>query len=222
MTDPRTTLLARDHHLAGVLAARIAAAGRDACARSGRFTIAISAAALDDALAEALATPPIRDEAFWRGTRLFLADIWLPGRGAPWEALRAAVARLPLPAGAAYLAPAARQNAVAAANAYEQELRATFCLNAGALPRFDLCVLASDEDGRVGGLQRASRALDEIGRLVVAEFVPAAGGSVVTLTAPVIQSAASMLVIAPAGAAAAATLAPFLLARAGEPEAPPT
>lgn len=202
MTDHRTTILSGDDRLAAALATRIAAAGRAAYARSGRFTLAISAAALDASLAAALAGAPIRDEVFWRGTRLFLADTWVPGRAAPWPALRAAVARLPLLPGAAYLAPAARQNAIAAANAYEQELRATFSLRAGALPRFDLCVLTVNEDGLAGGPLRGGRALDEIGRLVVAEFVPTAGCSVVTLTAPVIQNAASTLVIAPPALAA--------------------
>lgn len=218
MTDQRTTILTGDDRLGGPLATRIATAGRAAYARSGCFRLAISAAALDASLVTALATPPIRDEAFWRGTRLFLADNWVRGRPAPWPPLRAAVARLPLPPGAAHLAMAESENAVAAANAYEQELRATFSLQTGALPRLDLCVLAANRDGRIGGLLRGSRALDEIDRLVVAEFVPAARCSVVTLTAPVIQNAALTLVIAPA---AFAQSPPCAVRGAAAPDAGP-
>lgn len=213
MTERHPTILPCNERWAETLAARIAAAGRAACARAGRFTIAISAAVLDANLGAALASPPIRDETFWRGTRLFLADSSVPADEAQLRALRTAAACLPLPPGAVHLAPAARQNAVAAANGYEQELRAIFSLSAGALPRFDLCVLALGPNGRIGGLLRGSRAVEEIGRLVVAEFVPSAGHSVVTLTAPVIQHAAAIVLIARAAVGEPSPLAPLGLAR---------
>jgi 6-phosphogluconolactonase/glucosamine-6-phosphate isomerase/deaminase len=193
----RITIVRRDA-AATAVAAHIVAAGRAAFARSGRFTVAVSAAALDESLVETLAAAPISDERFWRVTRLFLADTWLPGSLALWRHLRAAALRLPLAPGAEHFDALCCVSAVAAANAFEQELRATFSLTAGELPRFDLCLLALGANGQIGGLAPGSCAHDEIGRLVVADFVPALGRAVVTLTPPVIQNALTIVALAAA------------------------
>jgi 6-phosphogluconolactonase len=222
VTTERITIVHRDGRAPAELAAHIAAAGRAAWAARGRFTVAVSAALLDQALVDALAAPPLRDERFWRGTRLFLADTWLPGCELPSAALRAAVLRLPLAPGAAHVEAAGGASAVAAAGSYEQELRAIFSLAAGELPRFDLCVLATDEAVASGGVPLGGRAVDEIARLVVAEFIPGARRSVVTLTPPVIQNAAAVVVVRPtrpADAPAAIHPAPDRPCAAG---APPT
>jgi 6-phosphogluconolactonase/glucosamine-6-phosphate isomerase/deaminase len=80
-------------------------------------------------------------------------------------------------------------------------LRAFFGLRTGLLPRFDLVVLALDEDGRLGGFLPGGRALDEIERLVRADFDLERGGYVATLTPPVIRNAGAILVAASAASA---------------------
>ena len=172
-------------------AARFAAAGRAALARSGRFAVAISPAVLTGPIVEALGAGPLAGERFWRATHLFLTDTCL----AEGVAARALVERLPVPAGALHLEVAEHANPLTAATAYEQELRGFFSLRAGALPRFDLVLVALGADGRLGGLAPGGHALEEIERLALADFDPDTGRYFVTLTPPVIRNAASVLVV---------------------------
>lgn len=178
------------------LLARIAAHGRAAFARSGRFTVAVSPAALTTPVVDAFAAAPLADERFWRATHLFLGD----SHSAGTLDLRALARRLPVPASALHLEIAEHPNPLKAAS-YEQELRAFFGLRAGLLPRFDLIVLALGADGRLGGLMPGGRALDEIERLVRADFDLESGRYVATLTPPVIRNAAAVIVAAPAASA---------------------
>jgi 6-phosphogluconolactonase/glucosamine-6-phosphate isomerase/deaminase len=192
--DANPTALAAE--AAQPLLARIAARGRAAFARSGRFTIAISPAALTAPVVDAFAVAPLADERFWRATHLFLSDSGPAGAVGP----RALARRLPIPASALHLEIAEHPNPLRAAS-YEQELRAFFGLRAGLVPRFDLVVLALGADGRLGGLLPGGRALDEIERLVRADFDLEQGAYVATLTPPVIRRAGAVVVAAPAAAA---------------------
>jgi hypothetical protein len=181
---------------AAPLPARIAAHGRAAFAHSGRFTVAISPAALTAPVVDACAVAPLAGERFWRGTHLFLCDSGPAGAPGP----RALARRMPIPESALHLEIAEHPNPLRAAS-YEQELRAFFGLRAGLLPRFDLVVLALGGDGRLGGFLPGGRALDEIERLVRADFDLEQGGYVATLTPPVIRNAGAVLVVASAASA---------------------
>jgi 6-phosphogluconolactonase/glucosamine-6-phosphate isomerase/deaminase len=181
------------------LTARFAAAGRAALARSGRFAVAVSPAALTVPFVAALGTVPLAAERFWRATHLFLSDTWLAEGVAP----RAIAQRLPVPAGALHLDAAEHANPLTAAAAYEQELRGFFSARAGTLPRFDLIVVALGADGRLGGLVPGGRALDEIERIAAADFDPGTGRYFVTLTPPVIRNAAGVFVVVQHDSAAA-------------------
>ncbi len=194
---PNQISIAHGAEAAAAFAARFAAAGRAALARSGRFAAAVSPAALTGAVVDALGAAPLAGERFWRATHLFLTDTCLAER----VAARAAVQPLPIPPGALHLEVARHANPLTAATAYEQELRGFFSVRAGALPRFDLVVLALGADGQLGGLAPGGRALDEIERLALADFDPATGRYFVTLTPPVIRNAAAVLVLVDAASA---------------------
>jgi 6-phosphogluconolactonase/glucosamine-6-phosphate isomerase/deaminase len=181
---------------AAPLLARIAAHGRAAFARSGRFTVAFSPAALTTPVVDAFAVAPLAEERFWRATHLFLSDSGPAGALGP----RALARRLPISESALHLEIAEHPNPLKAAS-YEQELRAFFGLRTGLLPRFDLVVLALDADGRLGGFMPGGRALDEIERLVRADYDLEHGHYVATLTPPVIRNAVAVLVVAPSGSA---------------------
>jgi 6-phosphogluconolactonase/glucosamine-6-phosphate isomerase/deaminase len=207
------------------LAAQFTAAGRAALARSGRFAVAVSPAALTGAVVAALGGAPLAGERFWRATHLFLTDTCL----VDGVAARSAVQRLPVPTGALHLEVAEHASPLTAATAYEQELRGFFSLRAGALPRFDLVLVALGADGRLGGFAPGGHALDEIERLALADFDPDTGRYFVTLTPPVIRSAAGVLGVVDhasadairrrlAGAERAAERDPVQLLRAAEGE----
>jgi 6-phosphogluconolactonase len=177
---------------AEALAARLAAAGAEACALRGRFLLAASPALFRGAAGDAIATTA--GAAFWRHTHVFWTDTACdaPGR----DEARAGLARLPIPAFNLHLDVLDQPHAVRAAAAYEQALRAFFALPAGALPRFDLALVSIDAGGRSAGLGATGPALDELSRLAVAEFLPCAGRSVVTLTPPVLAAARRVVAVA--------------------------
>ena len=84
-------------------------------------------------------------------------------------------------------------NPRAAAEAYEEELRETFGVTAGELPRFDLIVLGIGADGHTASLFPGTAALDERERWVVANDVPQLQTTRITLTYPVLNNAAMLL-----------------------------
>jgi len=75
---------------------------------------------------------------------------------------------------------------------YEAELRDEFRLEGAELPRFDVVALGMGPDGHTASLFPQTAALHETARLAVANFVPQKQSWRMTLTWPVINSAAEV------------------------------
>lgn len=137
------------------------------------------------------------DRADARGTLVVATDaIWDDCRHARTLALRQSLLAAGLSPRQALLVPVQEPDAIRAALAFEQGLRAAFCLHAGELPRFDLVALRMGVRGDIAGLHPASPALSEVGRLAVASFDPESSRSRVSLTLPVVNGSARLLVLA--------------------------
>jgi 6-phosphogluconolactonase len=85
------------------------------------------------------------------------------------------------------------KDAAQAARDYERELSDFFSLQPGQFPRFDLVLLGMGPDGHTASLFPGSAALQEKNRLVVANWVEALKTDRITLTFPVLNSAAYVL-----------------------------
>jgi 6-phosphogluconolactonase len=80
----------------------------------------------------------------------------------------------------------------AAAARYESELRNAFRLEGAELPRFDAVALGMGPDGHTASLFPHTQALEDLGRLAVANHVQAKDSWRVTLTWPVINHASQV------------------------------
>jgi 6-phosphogluconolactonase len=84
-------------------------------------------------------------------------------------------------------------DAARAAALYEQALASHFKLQHGALPRFDLVLLGMGADGHTASLFPGTDAVREEARLVAAPWVEKLETHRITLTPPVLNSAAELL-----------------------------
>ena len=131
------------------------------------------------------------------------------------------ISHVPLPPSNIHPVPAALPDPRDGASRYEAMLREFFELDARAFPSFDLVLLGMGADGHTASLFPGDEALEEVRRLAVA--TPGPGDGVgdwrVTLTLPVLNRAASVVVLV-SGARKAATLRRVLEGPAVEPLLP--
>jgi len=175
----------------------------------GRFTAVLSGGSTPRRLFKRLAAEPYRNRAPWDAIHLFWADERTVPPDHPDSNYAAAanilLSKLDLPAGNVHRIPAERSDPEKAAAAYAAEIRRFFQLEAGQVPRFDLILLGMGTDGHTASLFPGTRALQEIRRLAVANWVENREAWRITLTRPVFEKAACIRFLV-AGADKAATL----------------
>src|SRR5262249_40944214 len=84
-------------------------------------------------------------------------------------------------------------DAAAAASDYERRLREYFGTAPGAFPGFDLILLGMGPDGHTASLFPGTKALDEMERLVISNWVGKFYTDRITFTAPLINNAATVM-----------------------------
>ncbi|MBI5725632.1 MAG: 6-phosphogluconolactonase [Planctomycetes bacterium] len=87
------------------------------------------------------------------------------------------------------------QDLSAAAAEYEKTIRSLVPAGAGGLPRFDLILLGMGGDGHTASLFAGCPAVKERRKLVTAGFVPVIGRERLTITFPLINAAASVILL---------------------------
>lgn len=178
-------------------AARTAAAVR----AHGVASVALSGGSTPRGLHALLADPsgPFRARVPWAQLEVFWGDERCVPPGAPDSNYRMVretlLAGAPVPEGNVHRIRA-EEGATAAALAYEEELRAHFCLREGAVPRFDLVLLGIGEDGHTASLFPGSAALRERRLLAIAARSPRPPLERVTLTLPVLNAASCVVFLA--------------------------
>jgi 6-phosphogluconolactonase len=197
--------------LARAAAAELIRRGRRAVRERGTFNIALSGGSTPVAVYEALAGGSAARSGLWRHVHVFWGDERIvppedpaSNYGTAWKS---GLRRLRLSADHVHRVQGETADARRAAVLYENDLRSRF--PGVAWPRFDLVLLGLGSDGHTASLFPGSDALEEKERWTAA----AEGGDPprprVTLTLPVLNSAAAALFLV-SGEAKAEVLASLL------------
>ncbi len=105
------------------------------------------------------------------------------------------LAKAPVPPENIHRMPTEQPNAAKVAADYEQDLGKFFRLKAGELPVFDFNLLGIGPDGHTASLFPGTEALHEQRRLVVANWIEKFQTNRITLTAPVLNNAGTIVVL---------------------------
>lgn len=178
------------HRAAGLFVQR-----EQATRAAARFTVALSGGSTPKSLHALLVAPPYRDQVEWSRVHFYWGDDRCVPPDDPESNFRMAretlLDKLPIREAQIHRMRTELDPAAAAA-LYEDELRQDFALSAGQLPRLDLIYLGMGPDGHTASLFPHTAALGVADRLVTANDVPQLHTHRITLTAPVLNHAATV------------------------------
>lgn len=162
----------------------------------GRFTVALSGGSTPRAFHALLAAPPFRDQVDWSVTQFYWGDERCVAPDDPESNFRMAretlLDNVPIHDAQVHRIHSEMDDPTAAAALYADELRQEFALAPGAAPRFDLIYLGMGPDGHTASLFPHTAALHVRDQLVVANYVPKLSTWRITLTAEVLNAAATV------------------------------
>lgn len=168
----------------------------------GRFAVALAGGNTPRAAYEQIAS--MWEEApggpiDWTGVHLFWGDERHVPPDDPQSNFRLAkeslIERVPIPLANVHPIPAANPDAREAASRYEREIREFFELQTNAMPRFDLVLLGMGPDGHIASIFPDTEAVEEATRLVMGNPVKTLHTWRITLTLPVLNAAAHVVIL---------------------------
>jgi 6-phosphogluconolactonase len=197
-TNREIRILADANSIAQTAAAEFLAAMRAAESVKDSFTVALAGGSTPKALYALLATnPSLQSKVPWSKIQFFFGDErHVPPDNAESNfrmANEAMFSKAPIDPKQIHRIKAEKPDAAQAAEEYGKELRTSFKLQAGQLPRFDLVLLGMGPEGHTASLFPGTKALKEERRLVVSNWVGKLYTDRITLTPPVLNNAAQVI-----------------------------
>jgi 6-phosphogluconolactonase len=197
-TNREVRILADSNGIAQTAAAEFLEAAREAVRTKDSFCVALSGGSTPKALYGLLLNNPMLQAMVpWSKTQFFFGDERHVPPTDPESNFRMAteamLAKAPIDAKQVHRIKGEKRNAAQAAEEYDEDLRASFRLTDGQLPRFDLVLLGMGPEGHTASLFPGTKALKEERRLVVNNWVGKLYTDRITLTPPVLNNAARVL-----------------------------
>lgn len=194
---PAVTVFPDEEALGRAAADLFLALSREAIASRGRFSAALSGGSTPRRLYELLGGKPYRDAIDWRRVHVFWVDERCVSRDHRESNFRLAfdtvLSIVPLPAENIHRIKG-EEEPDRAAREYEDDIRTFF--GTSGMPSFDLIILGVGEDGHTASLFPDSPLLNERVRLAMPVRREKRMPDRVTLTLPVLNNAARILVLA--------------------------
>jgi len=197
-TDREVRILADASAIAQTAAAEFVEAAKEAVCLKDSFSVALSGGSTPKVLYGLLLNNgPLRAIVPWSKIQFFFGD---ERHVAPDNAesnfrmaSEAMLSKAPIDAKQVHRIKGEIANPVEGAAEYEKDLRESFRLSGGALPRFDLVLLGMGPEGHTASLFPGTKALKEQQRLVVSNWVGKLYTDRITLTPPVLNNAARII-----------------------------
>lgn len=194
---PAVTIFADEEALGRAAADLFLALSREAIASRGRFSAALSGGSTPRRLYELLGEKPYRDAVDWQRVHVF----WVDERCVPRDhgesnfrlAFDTVLSTVPLPTENIHRIKG-EEGPDRAAREYEDDIRTFF--GTSGTPSFDLIILGVGEDGHTASLFPDSPLLNERLRIAVPVYLEKPKLNRITLTLPVLNNAARILVLA--------------------------
>jgi 6-phosphogluconolactonase len=197
-TNREIRILADANGIAQTAAAEFLEAAKEAVREKDSFCVALSGGSTPKALYGLLMNNPVLQAVVpWGKIQFFFGDErHVPPDDAESNfrmATEAMLAKAPVDAKQVHRIKGEKRNAAQAAEEYEEDLRASFRLAEGQLPRFDLVLLGMGPEGHTASLFPGTKALKEERRLAASNWVGKLYTDRITLTPPVLNNAARVL-----------------------------
>ncbi len=169
-----------------------------AVSEKGSFTVALSGGSTPKALYSLLATDAaLRSQLPWDKMYMYFGDERSVGPDHADSNFRMAtetmLSKVPIKPEQVFRIKGEYKDTEKAAQEYEQVLRTSFKIADGQFPRFDLVFLGIGNEGHTASLFPGTKALHETKRLAARNWVGKLYTNRITLTAPVINSAARVV-----------------------------
>jgi 6-phosphogluconolactonase len=176
------------------------AVAKASVAQRGTFAVALSGGRTPATLYDLLASDAgLRADIPWSQCCFFFGDerhVPPDHRDSNYRMAREALlSRVPVEPSQVFRICGEQEDAERAAREYDEVIRAFFHLAPGEWPRFDLMMLGLGPDGHVASLFPHTRALQERGRLVTANWVDQFDAYRITVTVPVINESAQVMLL---------------------------
>jgi 6-phosphogluconolactonase len=173
-------------------------AAREALRAKNSFSVALAGGSTPKALYGLLTNNPLLQTMVpWSKIQFFFGDErHVPPDDAESNfrmATEAMLGKAPIDPNQVHRIQGENPNAAEAAEEYAKELRASFRLKEGELPRFDLVLLGMGPEGHTASLFPGTKGLKEERQLAVSNWVGKLYTDRITLTPPVLNNAAKVI-----------------------------